>query len=291
MRVSRSFAQVLGRLGIRPGGNQSRLRARLIDLRADTAHFVGQGWKRGDHRPTVPARPLGEVLVEGRFSNSVHLKTRLLAEGLKQPRCEICGRTEWNRFAIPLELDHLNGRRNDNRLPNLRLLCPNCHAQTDTYRGKNIGAGRYSASQARVAKSWVAAPSLKDGVLRDVWVRVPPRARLGWVRPDLATGSARRRSDGTCRCPAADADVEPPAPAERVVAAGAEDAVVPLLAVHRVGGTAAGYEIGGAGAVEGPGARHAVRQRDARAIGGLQRIGARRLSGPTPCSPARRSRP
>lgn len=114
---------------------------RLIDLRADTAHFVGQGWKRGDHRPTVPARPLGEVLVEGRFSNSVHLKTRLLAEGLKQPRCEICGRTEWNRFAIPLELDHLNGRRNDNRLPNLRLLCPNCHAQTDTYRGKNIGAG------------------------------------------------------------------------------------------------------------------------------------------------------
>ncbi len=45
-----------------------------------------------------------------------------------------------NGRPIPLELDHINGRRDDNRLDNLRILCPNCHAQTETYRGKNIGA-------------------------------------------------------------------------------------------------------------------------------------------------------
>ena len=51
-----------------------------------------------------------------------------------------CHLASWNGRPIPLELDHVNGRRTDNRLDNLRILCPNCHAQTDTYRGRNIGS-------------------------------------------------------------------------------------------------------------------------------------------------------
>ena len=56
---------------------------------------------------------------------------------IKEYKCERCGRTEWEGFPIPLELHHLNGVHNDNRLENLQILCPNCHALTDNYSGKS----------------------------------------------------------------------------------------------------------------------------------------------------------
>jgi hypothetical protein len=58
-------------------------------------------------------------------------------------RCEVCGITEWMGQAAPLELDHRDGNPLNNRLDNVRLICPNCHAQTATYKGKNMGSGRY----------------------------------------------------------------------------------------------------------------------------------------------------
>jgi hypothetical protein len=140
VQTSRSMAQVLAKLGIRPGGNQSRLRERIGQVGLDTSHFVGSGWRKGCTSPPVPGRPLEELLVRGRFTNTSRLKARLIDEGLKEPRCEACGRDRWNDRPIPLELDHINGRRDDNRMVNLRILCPNCHAQTDTYRGRNIPA-------------------------------------------------------------------------------------------------------------------------------------------------------
>jgi hypothetical protein len=62
-------------------------------------------------------------------------------EGLKDHRCEACDLTRWRGRPIPLELDHIDGDRTNNELQNLRLLCPNCHALTPTYRGRNIGRG------------------------------------------------------------------------------------------------------------------------------------------------------
>jgi hypothetical protein len=141
LRNSRSLAQVLAKLGVRPGGNQSRVRHLIREMGLDTSHLVGkEGWRRGTTVPPVPTRPLEELLVDGRYAVTNRLKKRLIDEGLKGSRCEMCARDSWNGRVIPLELDHINGRRDDNRLANLRVLCPNCHAQTDTYRGKNIGA-------------------------------------------------------------------------------------------------------------------------------------------------------
>ena len=58
---------------------------------------------------------------------------------MKEYRCECCGNTEWMGKPIALELHHVNGIKDDLRVENLQLLCPNCHAFTDNYRGKNIG--------------------------------------------------------------------------------------------------------------------------------------------------------
>jgi len=85
---------------------------------------------------------LEDLLVVGRGTASTVVRQRLIRDGVRAARCEWCGRDEWNGRPIALELDHINGRSDDNRLENLRLLCPNCHAQTDTYRGRNIGAYR-----------------------------------------------------------------------------------------------------------------------------------------------------
>jgi len=61
-------------------------------------------------------------------------------------RCEVCSLQEWMGSPIPIEMDHIDGNHSNNLLSNLRLLCPNCHAQTDTWKSKNKGKGRFSRS-------------------------------------------------------------------------------------------------------------------------------------------------
>lgn len=78
--------------------------------------------------------PLTEILVENSTYQSAKLKKRLVDEGIKQDRCEICGQgNTWNGKSLVLQLDHINGVHTDNRLENLQIVCPNCHTQTDTF--------------------------------------------------------------------------------------------------------------------------------------------------------------
>lgn len=101
-------------------------------------HITGKGYLKGKTHNWGEEKNLSEILVkDSSYTNTSKLKERLLKKGLMNYKCYKCGGREWLGEPIPLELEHINGDRFDNRIENLTLLCPNCHAQTDTYRGKN----------------------------------------------------------------------------------------------------------------------------------------------------------
>lgn len=161
--TSETLTEVLAKLGLsRGGGTLAAVRKRIVALGLESPHErwrerspewhadpsklyttnpVGRrSWSDRDlARAVYASRSIAGVLRQ--LGLASQLRERLLTEGVKQRRCELCRLTEWRSRPIPLQLDHVNGDRRDNRLANLRLLCPNCHAQTDTWCGKNIGRG------------------------------------------------------------------------------------------------------------------------------------------------------
>lgn len=141
---AKSIAGVLRHLGLRVGGGNYRTISRSVKrLELDTSHWTGQGHRKGSSIPVVRALPLLDLLRRGSTYSSNRLRRRLLNEGLLQARCSMCGLHDWLERPIPLELDHIDGDRENNELANLRLLCPNCHALTPTYRGRNKTPARH----------------------------------------------------------------------------------------------------------------------------------------------------
>ena len=117
--------------------------------------------------------PVSEYLGTGKAIRTHRLKEKLLHEGIKDYQCEGCGLTEWQGQPIPIELDHIDGDPSNNNLDNLRILCPNCHAQTPTHAGKNIKrttpkkrffceCGKEISKEATTCKSCVPKPSKID---------------------------------------------------------------------------------------------------------------------------------
>lgn len=137
---SYSKRRVLVALGLRPkGGNYETVTRHISRLNLDMTHFLGKGWNKGREGLILSSRLRTEdLLIKGSTYQSHKLKNRLFKEGYKKRICELCG---WCKQAkdgrIPLELDHINGIHSDNRLENIRILCPNCHSLQDTHRGRN----------------------------------------------------------------------------------------------------------------------------------------------------------
>ena len=139
VKSSLSFRSVIIKLKLVPaGGNYAQISERIKDLKLSTDHFTGKKWNLGKSYHTKTRPKLDELLIDGSKIQSYKLKKRLYENKLKLPKCELC---VWAKKSIdgrvPLELDHINGKHDDNRLVNLRILCPNCHSLQPTHRGKN----------------------------------------------------------------------------------------------------------------------------------------------------------
>ena len=131
-----SLRQVLIKLDVTAyGGNYQVLKKAIKHFELNTSHFTGQAWNKSKKMPAKYC--LNDYLENKSPIQSYKLKKRLIENKLLRSVCSNCRNELWLGKPIPLELDHVNGDNKDNRFENLRLLCPNCHALTDTYRGKN----------------------------------------------------------------------------------------------------------------------------------------------------------
>ncbi len=100
--------------------------------------------------------PLDAILVEGSTYSRSSLKRRLYEAGLKDRRCELCGQGEkWKGRRISLIIDHINGVRDDHRLENLRIICPNCAAGLETHCGRKNRIGIEPRSCLRCSVAFV----------------------------------------------------------------------------------------------------------------------------------------
>ena len=136
VRNSNNYSDACRKLGLRPFyGNRRTLKKYIDFFEINTNHFNNRGC--GSNKNKID---LKDILVENStYTYTTTLKNRLYKEGLKEKTCELCGQgEEWNGNHMSLILDHINGFPNDNRIDNLRIVCPNCNATLDTHCGKNI---------------------------------------------------------------------------------------------------------------------------------------------------------
>jgi len=98
-------------------------------------------WSRGK-----VLTPNETIFTENSHYSNELVKQRIVNQSLLEYKCVKCGIDSWQGESIVLDLDHINGNNLDNRLINLRFLCPNCHSQTDTYKGRNKNTGKIKVS-------------------------------------------------------------------------------------------------------------------------------------------------
>lgn len=159
VKDSYSYAQLAKKIGYddkASNGSAYRVVHQMIDeLGLDTSHFKGQGWNKDNFDYS-------------RFTYGKKIKSAQALDAivaLRGHQCECCGLTEWLNKPIPLEVHHLDGKELNSELSNLILLCPNCHALTDNYRGKNINHNGSKVTDEEFANALRNSPSIRQALI------------------------------------------------------------------------------------------------------------------------------
>ena len=142
---SYSYAEVLTKAGRKQGGGtQATLKKKIAEYEIDISHFTGQLWRNSpnvelkDLTGTREKYELNEVFTKNSPVTQKVLRGYVERHNIIEYKCQNCGCDgTWQNGIISLEIDHIDGDNTNNEVSNLRYLCPNCHALTETYRGKN----------------------------------------------------------------------------------------------------------------------------------------------------------
>lgn len=140
---SNTISEALNKIGLdNKGGNFKTFNRVISFYDIDVSHFTNGASYVLNKLNTK--KPINELLVKNSSYNRSHLKKRLIENGMLKNTCSICGLSDkWNGLNINMILDHKNGISNDNRIENLRMVCPNCNSQLDTHCGKHKKRKKY----------------------------------------------------------------------------------------------------------------------------------------------------
>ena len=134
-------AESMAKAAVELGIHFNTLKRRAIELGCYSTNPYGKGIKK-PKRDGFDKIALSEIL-SGKHPQyqTNKIRVRLIKEGIKEQKCEVCGIIDWNGKPVSFELDHIDGNRTNHKLENLRIICPNCHSQTETYRARNTKRG------------------------------------------------------------------------------------------------------------------------------------------------------
>ena len=143
---SYSYAEVIRKLGNIPrGGNYAIIKKYINLYDIDTSHFTHRNWRNSPNQINNPNLHRGTeqwtydtLFVKNCIAGRKEVRRYIIRHNIFPYKCQTCGCDgNWMNGVIALELDHIDGDNTNNEINNLRFLCPNCHALTSTYRGKN----------------------------------------------------------------------------------------------------------------------------------------------------------
>lgn len=167
---SETYADVIKYLGLTANGNYETIQRHIKRLEIDISHFISQSEfaKRMNKTGKLSNRiPTKELLVKNCTHSRGSVKRRLFSEAYKEKKCEMCGVDEnWHGRKMSLILDHINGINNDNRLENLRILCPNCNATLDTHCGKKVPTVEEVKERRKIWKEKLIKRSIENRMVK-----------------------------------------------------------------------------------------------------------------------------